>query len=105
MTFISEALYRSLKTEQKTLLQQIGDLTDESKDLTSKIKNDEAFLASYDSTTAKLQASIANAEAQLPAIENRIKASTENSNRLKDEIKKQHTEISDLERDLDEAHP
>lgn len=103
MTFISEALYRSLKTEQKTLLQQISDYTAQSTALTSRVRNDEAFLASYDSTTAKLQASLDNAQDQLPVIESSVEAATENSNRLKDEIKKQEALIKDLQKDLEKA--
>lgn len=100
MTFISEALYNSLKKEQETLLAQIGDLTEQSTQLADRIKNDEAFLASYDSTTAKLQASIANAESQIPVLEKRIDDNKTLEAQSKADLEKQNEDLKKLKEDL-----
>ena len=100
MTFISEALYNSLKKEQEALLGQIGDLTKESTDLANRIKNDEAFLASYDSTTTKLQASIANAESQIPVLEKRIDDNKTLEAQSKADLEKQNEDLKKLKEDL-----
>tara|TARA_R100000655_G_scaffold58339_1_gene96727 strand:- start:294 stop:1403 length:1110 start_codon:yes stop_codon:yes gene_type:complete len=103
MTFISEALYRSLKKEQENLLKQIGDKSDQSTALTSRIKSDEAFLASYDSTTAKLQASIENAEAQVPVIQKRIEDVKNSTSKAKDEVTKTNEQLEDEKKALQKA--
>jgi len=91
MTFISEALYRSLKKEQETLLKQIS------------VKSDEAFLASYDSTTAKLQASVDNAEAQKPVLEKRVEDTKELEAKSKADLEKQNEELEKLKASLEKA--
>lgn len=72
MTFISEALYKSLKKEQENLLAQISELTNKTEELTARIKQDQDFLDSYEVTKDNLEASIAASEAQRPVIEKRI---------------------------------
>lgn len=74
MTFISEALYDSLKEEQRNLLDQINKTKDNVEKLTARVKSEEAFLASYDETTAKLEASIKNLEDLIPVLEDRLVA-------------------------------
>jgi len=103
MTFISEALYRSLKKEQETLLKQISVLTDQSTALTNRVKSDEAFLASYDSTTAKLQASVDNAEAQKPVLEKRVEDTKELEAKSKADLEKQNEELEKLKASLEKA--
>ena len=103
MTFISEALYKSLKKEQENLLEQISKLTDQSASLASRIKLDEAFLASYDSTTAKLQASIANAEAQIPVLKKRVDDNKTLEAQSKADLDKQSEDLTKLKEQLDEA--
>jgi len=103
MTFISEALYNSLKKEQENLLSQISKLTDQSASLASRIKSDEAFLASYDSTTAKLQASIENAEAQKPVLEKRVEDTKELEAKSKADLEKQNEDLTKLKEQLDAA--
>lgn len=103
MTFISEALYMSLKKEQETLLSQISELTDQSTALTNRVKSEEAFLASYDSTTAKLQASIDNAEAQIPVLEKRIDDNKTLEAQSKADLEKQNEDLNKLKEQLDAA--
>ena len=103
MTFISEALYRSLKKEQENLLSQISELTNESEALSKRIKSDEAFLASYDSTTAKLQASVANAEAQIPVLQKRIDDNKALEAKSKADLEAQTQELDVLKAQLEKA--
>jgi len=103
MTFISEALYKSLKKEQEALLSQISDLTNEYEALTNRVKNDEAFLASYDSTKDKLEASVANAEAQIPVLEKRIDDNKNLEAQSKADLKKQNEDLNKLKEDLETA--
>jgi chromosome segregation ATPase len=103
MTFISEALYNSLKKEQEALLGQIGNLTKESTDLANRVKNDEAFLASYDSTKDKLEASVANAEAQIPVLEKRIDDNKTLEAQSKADLEKQNEDLNKLKQDLEAA--
>ncbi len=103
MTFISEALYNSLKKEQEALLGQIGELTQESTDLANRVKSDEAFLASYDSTRTKLQASIANAEVQIPVLEKRVDDNKTLEAQSKADLEKQNEDLNKLKEDLKAA--
>ena len=103
MTFISEALYRSLKKEQENLLAQISDLTSKSEALSTRVKNEKDFLASYDSTKEKLEASIANAEAQVPVIEKRIEDVKNSTDKAKAELAKANEQLEDEKKALQKA--
>ena len=98
MTFISEALYDSLKKEQSNLLSQINEVEEVVEKITARVKSEEAFLASYDETTAKLEASIKNLENLLPVLEDRLVALEESL--AKNE--KSKDEQIDLRNDLEE---
>ena len=103
MTFISQALYDSLKKDQANLLKQISDLTALSEGLTSKIKDDEAFLASYDSVTAKLEASLKNAEDQTPVLEKRIEDTTEIEEKSKKDLEEEKENLKEASERLETA--
>ena len=103
MTFISEALYISLKNEQQSLLKEITDLTRRSSDLTKKVKEEEEFLSSYDSTISKIQSSINNAEDQINAIEARLKDSEESLAKTEDSLKSAIETLKEEENKLREA--
>lgn len=103
MTFISEALYKSLKKEQDNLLAQISELTNKTEQLTARVKQDQDFLDSYEVTKEKLEASIAASEAQKPVIEKRIDEIKTEVTTVKDAIAQESETVSSLKEKYDEA--
>lgn len=103
MTFISEALYKSLKKEQDNLLAQISELTAKTKKLTARIKQDQDFLDSYEVTKEKLEASIAASEAQIPVIDKRIDEIKAETATVKDAITQENDIVTALKVKYDEA--
>ncbi len=103
MTFISEALYKSLKSEQNNLLDVISKLTEKQQALTARIKVDENFLASFDETQQKLEASIATSESQIAQNDNRIDQLKTKTTDVKMAIENEQVKIASLTEKLERA--
>ena len=103
MTFISEALYQSLKKEQASLLANIADLEQTVDTLKDRIKREEAFLASFDAEQSKLQATKDNAELSIENLERRSEDALQNQEDLESRLEQKEEQIADAEKDLKKA--
>jgi chromosome segregation ATPase len=102
MTFISQALYDSLKASQRDQLATLADLTSIINALTIRVKDEESFLASVAGENDKLAASIANDESEnesLKATMDNIKAANE---ALSTSIESKEKQLEDLNKELKE---
>jgi chromosome segregation ATPase len=103
MTFISEALYKSLKKEQDNLLTQISELTNKTEALTARLKQDQDFLDSYEVTKEKLEASISASEAQRPIIDKRIDEIKTEVSSVKNAIAQESQAVAELKTRYEDA--
>ena len=103
MTFISEALYKSLKKEQASLLDNIAKLQETEVELKARINIEEAFLASFDTEQSKLQATIDNAISQINPIERKLDEAAKNQEELEEKLKEKIDDVEKAEVALKEA--